>query len=216
MPWVRSSKSQRVAELLAEARTAVDGDDYAQAKMLLSQVLRMDSQNADAKKLMAAVDQYFNLQKAAAASRAVEERSQRRPSKRGIGIRPVAACTEALQLDAGNSEVAELLARANAGKQTQEQIQQLLREAESARHSGNYESAQEFADKASELDPADSRILAICKVLEQEAEEERRKTQMRKLLQSAQESLAANRLDDASKRSLKLKILRLPMRNCCA
>ena len=191
-------KSQRVAELLAEARTAVDGEDYAQAKRILSQILRMDSQQADAKKLMSAVDQYFNLQK-------VRQRVEqlRKVAEEAIETRnwdqAVSACTEGLHLDAGNAGVAALLARANAGKQAQEKIQQFLRGAESARHCGNYESARELAGKAFELDPADSRILAICKVLEQEAAEERRKKQIRNLLQSAQENLAANRLADASK-----------------
>jgi hypothetical protein len=57
--------------------------------------------------------------------------------------------------------------------------------------------AREFAGKASDLDPADTRILAICKVLDQEVGEARRKVQLRKLLNQAQESLSAARLTEA-------------------
>ena len=190
-------KTQRVAELLAESRTAVDSGDYAQAKVLLSQIVRMDSQNAKAKKLMAAVDQYFNQQKL---RQRVEQLSK--SAKEAVEARnwdqAIAVCTEALHLDAENSDVVELLARANAGKQTNEKVQQLMRDAESARHVGNYDSAQELAAKARELEPTDSRILAICKVLQKEAEEARLKVQVQKLLQTAQESLATSRLVDAS------------------
>lgn len=190
-------KVQRVADLVAEARTFVDGEDYVEAKRLLSQALRMDSQNADAKKLLAGVDQYFNLQK-------VRQRVEqlRKNAEESIKARnwdqAGASCAEALQIDPANAEMSALRARATAGKQAQEQIKQLLRGAESARHSGNFESAKELAEKASELDPTDSRIVAICKVLEQEAEEARKAAKIRRLLQTAQESLAENLLDEAS------------------
>lgn len=190
-------KVQRVAELLAEARAAVDAQNYVQAKQLLSQIVRIDSQHAEAKKLLAGVDQYFNQQK-------VRERVEqlKKAAVESIAARnweqAISLCAEGQHLDAGNAEVAALLARATAGKQMTEQIQQLMREAESARHSGNYDTARQFAGKASELDPADTRILAICNVLDQEAAEARRKAQLRKLLSIAQENLAAQRLPEAS------------------
>jgi serine/threonine-protein kinase len=190
-------KVQRVAELLAEARTAVDAQDYLQAKQLLSQIVRMDSQNAEAKKLLAGVDQYFNQQK-------VRERVEqlKKAGAEAVAARnwdqAIAHCTEGLHLDATNAEVAALLTMANGGKQTTARIQQLMRDAESARHSGNFDTAREFAGEASNLDPADTRILAICQVLDQEAAEARRKAQLRKLLNSAQESLSASRLPEAS------------------
>ncbi|HUA93388.1 MAG TPA: protein kinase [Terracidiphilus sp.] len=190
-------KLERIEQLLADARAAVDKEDYPNAKQILSQILRLNSQHAEAKQLTASVDQYFNRQK-------LRERVEqlRQTAAEALAARnwehAVGLCTEALHLDAGNAEVAALLAKANAGKQTAEQIQQLMREAESARHSGNFESARSFAGKAAELDPKNSRILAICKVLEQEAEEARRKAQLRHLLEKAQTSLSAFRLIEAS------------------
>jgi eukaryotic-like serine/threonine-protein kinase len=191
-------KSQHVAELLTGARAAVEAKDYVQAQRLLSQILRLDGQHAEAKELMAGVDRYFNQQK-------VRQRVEqlRKTATEAIEARnwdqARSVCSEALQLDAGNAEMATLLAQANAGKQTKEQIQKLLREAEAARHAAKFESARELAGKARDLDPTDSRILAICKVLEQEAEEARKRAQMRKHLQAAQEDLSASRLADASR-----------------
>jgi serine/threonine protein kinase len=190
-------KIERIEQLMREAQAAVAAEDHTQAKQLLSQVLRLNSQNTEAKQLMALVDQHFNRLK-------LRERVDQLKKAAGEAVatrnweQAIAFCTEALHLDAGNEEVATLLAKANTGKQRAEQIQQLMREAESARHSGNYESARTLAGKASALDPADSRILAICKVLEQEAEEARRKARLRKLLDQAQASLSAQRLIEAS------------------
>jgi len=190
-------KVQHCSQLLDDAQQAIDAKDYSQAKVLLTQILRMDSQNAEAKKLMALVDQFFNEQRL---RQRVEQLNKN--AREAIGAREwdqaIAACTEAVHLDAENAEATGLLAKANAGKQTKETIQQLMRDAESARHKGNYNSAQEFAAKARDLDPADSRILAICKVLEKEAEEARRRAKVQNLLQSAQDGLAASHLAEAS------------------
>ncbi len=190
-------KTERIEQLMNEARAAVEAESYPLAKQILSRILRLNAQNAEAKQLMAAVDQYFNRQK-------LRERVEqlRKSAAEAIVARnwehTIATCTEALHLDAGNPDITALLARANAGKQTTEQIQQLMREAESARHSGNYDSARSFAGKAAELDPENTRILAICKVLDQEAEEARRKARFRSLLDNAQTSLTAFRLIEAS------------------
>jgi eukaryotic-like serine/threonine-protein kinase len=189
-------KIERVAQLYAEAQAAVAAENYVEARSLLSQLLRMNSQHADAKQLMASVDQYFNLQK-------IRERLDqlKKAALEALSTRnwepAIAYCTEALHLESDNAEIAALLAQANAAKQTAEQIQRLMRDAESARHSGNFELAREFAGKAADLDRTDTRILAICKVLDQEAEEARRKAQLRNLLNQAQQSLAASRLTEA-------------------
>ncbi len=190
-------KVQRVGELLSDARAALDAQDYVQAKGLLNQILRLESQNAEAKKLMAAVNHSVNLQKTR--SRIEQLRKSAAEAIRARNWdQAIAVCSEALQLDAANADVAALLTEANTGKQTREQIQQLMRDAESARHAGKYDSARELAGRAFGLDPNDTRILAICKVLDQEAEEARRKAQVRKLLQAGEECLAALRLPDAS------------------
>ncbi len=189
-------KIERVAQLFAEAQAAVAAQNYVEARSLLSQLLRMNSQHAEAKQLMASVDQYFNLQK-------TRERIEqlKRAAVEALAVRnwepAIAYCTEALHLEPDNAEIAALLAQANSGKQTLEQIQRFMRDAESARHSGNFELAREFAGKAADLDRTDTRILAICKVLDQEVEEARRMARLRTLLAQAQESLSAARLTEA-------------------
>src|SRR5579863_6019952 len=121
-------KAQHITELLAQSRAAVEAQDYVQAQRMLAQILRMDSQHAEAKELLAGVERIFNQQKMRqridqlkrAAEEAIEARNWEQAK---------AACSEGLQLDPGNAEIAALLARANAGKQTKEQIQKLLRDA---------------------------------------------------------------------------------------
>jgi eukaryotic-like serine/threonine-protein kinase len=189
-------KIERVTQLFAEAQAAVAAQNYVEARSLLSQLLRLNGQHAEAKQLMASVDQYFNLQKTRERIDQLKKAALEALAQRNWEP-AIAWCTEALHLEADNAEIAALLTQANTGKQTHEQIQRLMRDAESARHSGNFELAREFAGKAADLDRTDTRIVAICKVLDQEVDEARRRQQLRKLLNQAQESLAAARLTEA-------------------
>jgi serine/threonine-protein kinase len=56
-------KSQHIEELLTGSRAAMEAKDYVQAQRLLTQILRMDGQHAEAKEMMAGVDRYFYQQK---------------------------------------------------------------------------------------------------------------------------------------------------------
>jgi len=190
-------KSQRLNELLGEARAAVQKEEYPQAKILLRQILRMEAEHGGAKKLMASVDQYLSQQKL---KHQVDQlmKIARESMETRDWDHARSACGELLKLDPQNADAQTLLARADAGRQMRERIQQLLREADTARQSGNYDSAIRIAGQASELDPADSRIQAICKILEQEADEARRKAQLSRWLQRAQELITGGHLTEAS------------------
>jgi len=191
-------KAQHIAELLAASRVAVEAQEYVRAQQFLTQILRIDSQHGEAKELIAGIDRHLSLVK-------VRQRvgQLRRIAEEAIEARnwdqARSACVEALQLDAADAGITSLLDRANTGKQKKEHIQKLLRDAESARQASNYEAARVFAGKALEFDPADSRILAVCKALERESEEARKRAQLRRLLLAVQDDLSASRLGDASR-----------------
>ena len=191
-------KAQHIEELLAAARSALGTQDFAKAQPLLTQILRIDSQHSEAKELIATVDRHFSQIKIRQRVEQLRKTAEQAIETRNWDLAR-SASSEALQLEPGNAEVAALLEQANAGKQTKERVQKLLREAEAARGASNFETAKEFAGKALELNPNDSRILAICRVLEREAEEARKRAQLRRHLLEAQESLSASRLEDASR-----------------
>ena len=191
-------KEQRIADMMEEAHTSFDQHDFVHAKQLIGQILRIDSQHAEAKKLITKVNQFLNLQELRRRLENLVKTAEEAINARNWD-QAKASCTDALHLDPDNAEAAELLAKANAGKQKKEQIQKLLREAEVARNVHNLELATECARQACILEPGDSRILAICNALEKEAEAERRRNRIRKYLEMAQEHLVSLRFEDAGK-----------------
>src|SRR5215469_7774647 len=191
-------KAERVSELFEEARSAADMADYTEAKQLIRQILRIDSHHVGAKKLSTAVNETLRVIEA---RRRLDQLVQ--VAEESIGARnwehALTICNEALGLDAENARLLALKAKASAGKERKEQVRKLLREVESARAAGDFESATKSAKAASELEPADSKILAICNVLQREAEEQRRRVQLRELVTTARNQFSARTLDEAAR-----------------
>jgi eukaryotic-like serine/threonine-protein kinase len=191
-------KSHRIAELLVKAQAAADNEDYPEAKLNIRQILRIDGHHAGAKKLNASVIESLRLQETRRRieqlMNAVEEAIEARNWDHATSL-----CKEGLCLDEQNPRLAALMAKAKAGQERKEQVRKLLKEAELARAAGNFDSATESARAASELEPSDSKILAICSVLAREADGQRRRTQVRALIVRVRERLAARSLDDASR-----------------
>lgn len=190
-------KTQRVSELLAEAQAAAAKGDYTEAKQQIRQILRIDSQHVEAKRLNASVNESLRLEEVRRRVdqliQVAEESIEARNWEHALSI-----CNEGLGLEGENSRLLALLAKATAGKERKEQVRKLLRDAESARAAGNFESATKSAKAASELEPSDSKILAICSVLAREAEEQQRKIQLRVLLTAIRQQFVARALDEAA------------------
>lgn len=190
-------KSQRLNQLVSDARTAVKKDDYVAARSILGEVLHADPKLASARKLMSAVEKYFNEQKLKQEIDEIKRRAQEALDPRRWDEAHF-LCADILKLQPDDADASALLQLAEAGKQTREQMQQLLRDAEAARRGGDFDAARQMAGKAADLDPSDSRIQAICKILEHEAHEARRKNELRSLLKKVHDEIAAGHLTNAS------------------
>jgi len=191
-------KSQLVSELFEGAQAAAEKNDYTEAKQLIRQVLRIDSHHAEAKKLSSVVNEAIRVQESRRrVDQMVQTAEELLSSKNWDQAQSM--CKEGLSLDPENSTLRALMEQASAGKERREHIRRLLREAESARAAGDFESASRSAQAAAELEPADSKILGICSVLAREAEEQRQRLRLRELLTAARDQFLAHSLEEAAK-----------------
>ena len=106
-------------------------------------------------------------------------------------------CDEGLGLSPASVTLIEVRKSVIDGKQTQERVSQLLQESANARKKGELTRAQVHAASAQRLDPLNSQIMALCKVLEQEIEEKRRREELRVVLEEVKEQLAARDFEEA-------------------
>jgi serine/threonine-protein kinase len=186
-----------IAELLAEAEKCFSEREFLAAQSALRRLMRLDNQNVAGKRLLSLVDQRLTQQererKAQDLARMVQQVSGERDWERALAL-----CDEALGLSPENTTLVALRKSVVEGKQTQEKVSQLLYESANARKVGELTRAQIHAASAHRLDPQNSQILALCRALEQEIEEKRRREELRTVLAAAKERLAAREFDEAS------------------
>jgi hypothetical protein len=172
------------------------GHEYTRAREILLDILRIDAQHSEAKKLLSEVQKQLTR-------RQREERIQK------LQLRAEDACRDkqfdraigyledARKLDPANLELPKLLESVRQQKQTREQAEVYLRQADTARQMGDFENAKAIVQKALELDKQNSKVIAACKVIEKEAEEAGRKAQARKIIESARLEIVARNFEKA-------------------
>jgi eukaryotic-like serine/threonine-protein kinase len=186
-----------INDLMVQAEQHVGEREFHAARTALRQLMRLDGQHVAGKRLLSIVDQRLSQQererKAVDLTRLAQQAAGDRDWERALAL-----CDEALGLSPANPALVTLRKSIVDGKQTQERVSQLLHESANARKMGELTRAQTHAASAQRLDPSNSQILALCKVLEQEIEEKRHKEELRIVLAAAQEHLAAREFDEAA------------------
>lgn len=187
----------RVAELMVEAEQHVNECEFHAARTALANLIRLDGQHAAGKRLLSVVEQRLSEQEREREVQELTRLSQQASSERDWE-RALTFCAEALGLSPSNTALIALRQSIIDGKQTQERVAQLLQESANAREMGELTRAQTHAASAQRLDPHNSQIMALCKVLEHEILEKRHREELRLVLAAAKEHLAAREFEKAS------------------
>jgi eukaryotic-like serine/threonine-protein kinase len=186
-----------IAELLEQAEQQFGEHDFAAAQNTLRQLMRMDGQNVAGKRLLSLVEQRLTQQEKQRKAQELAWLAQQAAGERDWQ-RALALCDEALACSPQNASLVALRKSVVEGKQTQEKVSQLLQESANARKVGELTRAQSHAVSAQRLDPDNSQVLALCRALEQEIDEKRRREQLRAVLASVREHLAARDFEEVS------------------
>ena len=194
---VESITRAHIAELMAEAEEHVGQKEFHAARTALNQLIRLDSQNVAGRRLLVLVEQRLAEQERNRRIQDLTRLAQQAAGERDWE-RALALCDEALGLNPASVTLLDVRKTIIDAKQTQERVSQLLQESANARKKGELTRAQAHAASAYKLDPLNSQIMALCKMLEQEIEDKRRKEELRAILATAAEQLAAREFEDAA------------------
>jgi eukaryotic-like serine/threonine-protein kinase len=185
-----------IAELLAQAEKHFADREFMSAQSALRQLMRLDTQHVAGKRLLSLVEQRITQQEKERKAQELARLAQLAQSEREWD-RALALCEEALGLNPTSPTLTTLRKSVVEGKQTQEKVSQLLAESANARKVGQLTRAQNHAAIAARLDPHNSQVLALCRLLEQEIEEKRLKEELRTVMASAGEHMAAREYEEA-------------------
>ena len=189
-------KKETVAELFQQAERLVQEQQFRDAFNVLVKVVKMDSHNTAARRLMTQV------QKTLSARQRAEEVQQLRlhadDELRDHNYEEAISLLEqAVKLEPANAELIAAVEAAKEKKNRRLKIDMFVREAEGIRQKGDFDRAQEMMKQAMELDREDSGLRAAYQALVKEAEEAAREKKVRALLETAKNDVAARKFDSA-------------------
>jgi serine/threonine-protein kinase len=186
----------QVREMLAEAQGLVGQDQLANAHSVLARLLQIDPRNAQAKELLARVQDVLTQRR-----REYDVQQIRQVAEDAFNAQRYDQCLSILEnnpeLVAGSPELMALRENAQREKERQSKINTLMAQAEVARRKGDFKSAIAAAERARKIDKTNSRIIAICNGLKKEMQRAQGQAQARTLLNSARNEMDARRYAEA-------------------
>jgi serine/threonine protein kinase len=185
---IEDLRQQEVVDLVPKARQLLEVRDLTRARIVLQQVLKVQSRNTEARELLSEVQRQLGRrqrdERLEQVRQQAEEALRNREFDEGISV-----LKEGLALDSANAQLLALLEKTKDEKKKKEQIDELVRRVDNARRRGDYQSAIASAQEALNVDKANSKLISLCSSLVAEAEQVQRKTQARILLDDARRHL---------------------------
>jgi len=193
---VEQQREQVVAAFLKRAETAMQRAEWIKAREQLQQILGIDRQHAEARRLLGEVQERIRKQQ-----RSEQARQLRRQADEAfVDLRydeALRLLDQALVLDEANQDISEFRALVQAAKEQSARFQMSLRRAEAAHSVGDLDEAQQAVAEALALNPNETQAKVLQHVIAKQLEEQARQAQMRKLLDEAHNLLAGRKITQA-------------------
>jgi len=191
-------KREQAGEFLRRGQEFADRKEYAEARDILLQLLKIDPQNALGRRLLSTVQQSLSQQARAGKLRQLQSQAAEALSEKRYED-AIACLEEASKLDPSSAEFKEMLSSAQQKKRIREQIQACLRQADSALEKGDLKSAQAIIAKAVDIDSEDTRVRAAHGALMRRIGEMERQVRLKSLLEEARGELDSRHFTAALK-----------------
>ena len=186
---IESLKDAHAAEVVAQAEQLVAKRELVAARDVLAQLLRVDSQHAQARRFLGEITAQLSMQ-----VRAEQAQQKRVKAEEAVQERryddAIQFLQDAQKLTPDDRSFAERLTEVRASKEKNDRIVGYLRQADAARQDGDFVSAQAIVQKAMELDTNNSRLRAAYLALVRQAEEAALKAKVKGLVDAARKGMS--------------------------
>jgi eukaryotic-like serine/threonine-protein kinase len=193
---IEELRAEQVVELLPEARRLVEAQEFTRARTVLQKLLKVQSKHTEARELLGEIQRRLVQRQRDERLYHVRQQAEDALDKKDFD-QSLQILKDGLELDPASSELLALRERVQQEKKKQGQIDEYLRQVETARRRGDFKSAMASAQEALKVDKTNSKIIALCNYLAAEAEQAQRKAQAKTLLDSVRRQLDARYCDKA-------------------
>lgn len=199
-------KRDMVSHYVDQARESIERSDLTKARDLLSEVLRVDTQNQTAKQLLYDIQQ--TLQKSA--------RNEKKSQLREQAVTKLAAkeldaaanlADEAIRLDQTDTDLLNLREQIELAKARAQQVKKLLTLAKVAQQTGELAVAKKALDDALALDPQDTDAKLMRSAIDRLMVEYEKQRQIQQFLGAARREIESRQFTAAQENIAKAKAI---------
>ena len=187
---------EQVIEMLPEAQRLVEAEEYTRARIVLQQVLKVHSKHTGARELLSEIQRRVVLKQREERLRNARMHAEDALSRRDFD-QSLQILKEGLEVDPGSTALLSLQELVLKEKKKQEQVDALLRQADSARRKGDLKAAIASAQEALSFDKTSSKVIALCNMLAAEAERAEKKALAKAMLERVRRLLDARQYEQA-------------------
>ncbi len=191
-----SMKKQMVSDYVAKAKDSLERSEFAKAKELLQQVLRVDTSHSLAKELMHEVQTRMQRQ-----ARGEQIKQLRSHAEDALHQRQfddaISYLDQAITLDKASTELRNLREEIQAARDKKKKVDEGLARAESAQHDGDLEAASKALDEVLAADSENTQARALHAAVSRELEEKSRQKQVQGYLEEARKAISGRKFTSA-------------------
>lgn len=199
-------KRDMAGHRVEQARALIAKSDWAEAKKVLSEVVRIDTQNSTAKQLLYEVQQSLQAQQRLEKVQQLRVQAEDALSSKKLE-RAAELVEEAIRIDKNNPELLELRERVQEAKARAQQVLKLLKLASAAQQSEQFEVAEKAVADALVLDSSDTDAKVMLAAIRRQLVEHEKQSRVQQLLQAARREIAARQLEAAQENIGKAKAI---------
>jgi len=199
-------KRDMVSHYVDQARDSIARSDLAKARELLSEVLRVDTQNQTAKQLLYEIQQ--TLQKSARNEKKKHLKDQAADALATKQLEVAEKLAEeAIRLDATDTDLLNLREQIELAKLRTQQVKKLLTLAKVAQQTGELAVAKKAIDDALKLDPQDTDAKLMRSAIDRLMVEYEKQRQIQQLLGAARREIESRQFAAAEENIAKAKVI---------
>jgi serine/threonine-protein kinase len=189
-------KRDMVSEYIVRAQTLVQQEQWQKAKDEISQVLKIDRQNASAIELNRVIQS--NIQKLQRSEQVKQLKAQAESAVTERRLdEAVAYLTEAISVDKTNPELLNLREVVQQARERQARFADAVRRAENAHDAGELDSAKAAIDEALSLVPEDAEAKTLQSAISRDLAERERDQKVQGLVDEARKEISSRRFTSA-------------------
>jgi len=183
-------KREKVSEYLKSIEDLIANSQWNQAKEHISQILKIDRQNTQAKDLLRTIQQQIQAQQRSEQARELRLQAEQAIAREELGD-ALRYLEQAVTLDSDSMDLQQLRDMIAKRKARADQFAALLQQAESARDSGELEEAQKAVAEALAIDRDNREAKALDAIITREIAEESKLKKTQDYLDEARKRIAS-------------------------